>query len=113
MTQHWPERGRGSTAEAAPFDGLPASGVWCVAAAGPNSVHESFMPRLDDAQDKLETALTKLEEAVRGRSDSRPGLEAQRDEARARYERLRGETRAVSDQLDAAIARLRELIPSR
>ena len=70
------------------------------------------MPRLDDAQDKLETALTKLEEAVRGRSDSRPGLESQRDEARARYERLRGETRAASDQLDAAIARLRVLIPS-
>ena len=71
------------------------------------------MPRLDDAQDKLETALTKLEEVVRDRSDPRPRLEAQRDEARARYERLQGETRAVSDQLDAAIARLRALIPSR
>lgn len=71
------------------------------------------MPRLDDAQDKLETALTKLEEVVRARSDPRPELEAERDEARARYERLEGETRAVSGQLDAAIARLRALIPPR
>ncbi len=70
------------------------------------------MPRLDDAQNKLETALTRLEEALRDRPDPRPGLEAARDEARARYERLEGETRAVSDRLDAAIARLRALIPS-
>lgn len=71
------------------------------------------MPRLDDAQDQLETALTRLEEALRDRSDPRPELEAERDEARARYERLEGETRAVSDRLDAAIARLRALIPAR
>ena len=71
------------------------------------------MPRLDDAQDQLETALTRLEEVLRDRSDPRPGLEAERDEARARYERLEGETRAVSDRLDAAIARLRALIPTR
>ena len=71
------------------------------------------MPRLDDAQDQLETALTRLEEVLRDRSDPRPGLEAERDEARARYERLEGETRAVSDRLDAAIARLRALIPAR
>lgn len=71
------------------------------------------MPRLDDAQDQLETALTRLEEALRHRSDPRPELEAERDEARARYERLEGETRAVSDRLDAAIARLRALIPAR
>ena len=70
------------------------------------------MPRLDDAQDKLETALTRLEEALRDRSDPRLALEDARDEARARYERLEGETRAVSDRLDAAIARLRALIPS-
>lgn len=69
------------------------------------------MPRLDDAQDKLETALSRLEEALRDRPDRRPELEAARDEARARYERLEGETRAASDQLDAAIARLRALIP--
>lgn len=71
------------------------------------------MPRLDDAQDQLETALTRLEEALRDRADPRPGLEAERDRARARYERLEGETRAVSDRLDAAIARLRALIPAR
>lgn len=71
------------------------------------------MPRLDDAQDKLETALTRLEEALRDRSDPRPELEAERDRTRARYQRLEGETRAVSDQLDAAIARLRALIPAR
>ena len=70
------------------------------------------MPRLDDAQDKLETALARLEDALRDRSDPRPGLEAALDEARARHTRLEGETRAVSDQLDAAIARLRALIPS-
>ena len=71
------------------------------------------MPRLDDAQDQLETALTRLEEALRDRADPRPEPEAERDRARARYERLEGETRAVSDQLDAAIARLRALIPAR
>lgn len=71
------------------------------------------MARLDDAQDQLETALTRLEEILRDRSDPRPVLEAERDEARARYERLEGETRAVSDRLDAAIARLRALIPAR
>ena len=69
------------------------------------------MPRLDDAQDKLETALSRLEEALRDRPGPRAELEAARDEARARYERLEGETRAASDQLDAAIARLRALIP--
>lgn len=66
------------------------------------------MPRLDDAQDKLETALTKLEGALRDRS----GPEAELGEARARCARLEGETQAVSDQLDAAISRLRALIPS-
>ncbi len=70
------------------------------------------MPRLDDAQDKLETALARLEDALRDRADPRPELEAELDEARARHTRLEGETRAVSDQLDAAIARLRALIPS-
>lgn len=70
------------------------------------------MPRLDDAQDKLETALTRLEEALRDRPDPRPQLEAERDEARARHARLEGEARAASVQLDAAIARLRALIPS-
>ena len=69
------------------------------------------MPRLDDAQDQLETALTRLEEVLRDRSHPRPEPEA--EPARARYERLEGETRAVSDQLDAAIARLRALIPAR
>ena len=81
--------------------------------AGPPPVHGSFMPRLDDAQDKLETALTRLEEALRDRSAPQPALEAERDEARARCARLEGETRAVSDQLDAAISRLRALIPPR
>ena len=71
------------------------------------------MPRLDDAQDKLESALSRLEEALRDRPDPRPQLEAARDEARARYERLEVQARAASDQLDAAIARLRALIPSR
>ncbi len=71
------------------------------------------MPRLDDAQDRLEAALTRLEEVLRDRSDPQPALEAERDEARARCTRLEGETRAVSDQLDAAISRLRALIPSR
>lgn len=71
------------------------------------------MPRLDDAQEKLETALSKLENALRDRPDPRPGLEAERDEARARHTRLQGETREISDQLDAAIARLRALIPTR
>ena len=71
------------------------------------------MPRLDDAQKSLESALSKLEDALRDRADPRPGLEAERDEARARHTRLQGETREIADRLDAAIARLRALIPSR
>ena len=70
------------------------------------------MPRLDEAQDKLENALAKLEDALRSRSEVAPELEAELDQARARNARLEGETQAASEQLDAAISRLRALIPS-
>ena len=70
------------------------------------------MPRLDEAQDRLESALDRLEIALRARSGAEPRLEAELDESRARCTKLEGETRAVSDQLDAAISRLRALIPS-
>ena len=70
------------------------------------------MPRLDEAQDRLERALTGLEQALRGRAEAEPALAAERDEARARCTRLEGETEAVSEQLEAAISRLRTLIPS-
>ena len=70
------------------------------------------MPRLDESQDKLENALAKLEDALRDRSEADPELAAELDRARARCTRLEGETRAASEQLDAAIARLRALISS-
>ena len=80
--------------------------------AGPNPAHGLHMPRLDEAQDKLENALTKLESALRERSGAEPELEAELDQTRARCTKLEGETQAVSEQLDAAISRLRALIPS-
>ena len=70
------------------------------------------MPRLDEAQDRLESALAKLEDALRGRSEADPELVAALDRSRARCTRLEGETQAASEQLDAAISRLRALIPS-
>ena len=70
------------------------------------------MPRLDEAQDRLESALDRLETALRERAGAEPRLEAELGESRARCTRLEGETRAVSEQLDAAISRLRALIPS-
>ncbi len=70
------------------------------------------MPRLDEAQAKLESALDRLEHALRERSGAEPRLEAELGESRARCTKLEGETRAVSEQLDAAISRLRALIPS-
>ena len=70
------------------------------------------MPRLDEAQDKLESALAKLQDTLRERGEVEPRLEAELHRARARCTRLEGETRAISEQLDAAISRLRALIPS-
>ena len=70
------------------------------------------MLRLDEAQEKLESALTRLEEALRERAEAEPALKAALDESRTRHARLKGETEAVSEQLDAAISRLRTLIPS-
>ena len=69
------------------------------------------MPRLDEAQDKLESALAKLEDALRSRGKADPELEAELDRTRARCTRVEGETQAASEQLDAAISRLRALIP--
>jgi len=78
------------------------------------------MTRLDEAQERLARALTKLEKASSDRS-SRSGasgiaanaaLEGELAEARARYERLQGETRAVSDRLGKLIARVRNLLAS-
>ena len=74
------------------------------------------MTRLDEAQEKLARALTKLEKASRERQSSTgaatnaAALESELAEARGRYDRLQGEARGVSDRLDQTIARVRGLL---
>lgn len=74
------------------------------------------MTRIEEAQDKLTKALTRLEHAAREAASAGPAqspeLEAELAAMRARYARLEGEARAVSDRLDAAIERVRTLLAS-
>ena len=64
------------------------------------------MTRIDEAQEKLAKALARLEKAARGR----PALARELAEARARHDRLLGETRAVSERLDRTTERVRGLL---
>lgn len=76
------------------------------------------MTRLDEAHEKLARALTRLEKASSDRPSSRGGarepvnaaLEIELAEAKARYDQLRGEARAVSERLDQTIARVRGVL---
>ena len=74
------------------------------------------MTRLDEAQEKLSRALTRLEKASRERPPARtvadPAVEAELARMRDRHAALEGEAREVSERLDAAIARVRGLIES-
>ncbi len=64
------------------------------------------MTRLDEAQEKLTTALARLEAAMRGRS-SMAGELAQ---TKARHDSLLREARAVSERLERTTERVRGLL---
>lgn len=72
------------------------------------------MSRLEEAQQKLETALSKLDAAIDERlSDSAHeggGSEAALVAVRAEKDRLEGTTNAVATQLDRTIERLQKLL---
>ncbi len=73
------------------------------------------MSRLSEAQDRLEQALDRLERAS-GESDAARAaevaaeFEAEFEIVRARADALEDKTRIVSDRLDAAIGRVRNLL---
>ena len=69
------------------------------------------MSRLSEAQDRLEQALDRLERAS-GESDAVRAAEvaAEFEIVRARADALEDKTRIVSDRLDAAIGRVRNLL---
>ena len=80
-----------------------------------NDAPNRSMTRLDEAQERLARAIIKLEKASRTRPSSAGAAHAQADagelaEAKARYDRLRGQARAVSERLDQTIARVRGLL---
>ncbi len=77
------------------------------------------MTRLDEAQEKLARALTRLETASRDRPSiagaasaaaKAAALEGELAEAKSRYDRLHGEAFAVSERLDRTIERVRGLL---
>ena len=72
------------------------------------------MSRLEEAQQKLETALSKLDAAIDQRlSDSAReggGSEAELVAVRAEKDRLEDTTNAVATQLDRTIERLQKLL---
>ncbi len=72
------------------------------------------MSHLSDAQDRLERAFARLEEASVGRAMSdAPGDSAivgELDELRTRYAGLQDRTRTVSDRLDSAISRMKSVL---
>jgi hypothetical protein len=74
------------------------------------------MTRLSDAQARLERALSRLEQAsgntqTMGRPQDGGGDEAVTGDEfellRARYDKLHGVTRKISDRLDAAVGRMK------
>ena len=76
------------------------------------------MTRLDEAQDKLARALTKLEKASRDRPVGHAGADTAQTEAlardlqasRMRYDTLQAETRSAGERLDRTIERVRGLL---
>jgi len=72
-----------------------------------------FMSRLEEAQQRLETALARLEAAAGGAIDEAAGSESLRREAaaaRRRYDTLEAGTREVAKRLDAAIGRIHAIL---
>lgn len=70
------------------------------------------MAHLQDAQARLDKALTRLEKAATAPSDG-GDIEALKTElatARARGDTLEGRGREVSDRLDSAIGRIKSLL---
>jgi DNA repair ATPase RecN len=74
------------------------------------------MTRLSDAQDRLERALSRLEQASgKAQTATQLGDAAENGAAsadefellRARYDKLHGVTRKISDRLDAAVDRMK------
>lgn len=81
------------------------------------------MTRLSDAQDRLDRALSRLEQASGnlqtsgqlelGVGDNPAHAPAHADEfelLRARYDKLHGVTRKISDRLDAAVGRMKTVL---
>lgn len=64
------------------------------------------MPRLDDAQRRIDQALDRLEATTRARKEST----AQLARLRADHEALKQTTETVSARLDAAISRLKTVL---
>ena len=80
-----------------------------------------FMTRLSDAQDRLDRALSRLEQAsekvqASAQLDNGAGdnsVPADEFELlRARYDKLHGVTRKISDRLDAAVDRMKTALDS-
>ena len=74
------------------------------------------MSRLDEAQDRLEEALARLErvsgQRTRRVGESDAAQAAEFEVTRARCDALENKARIVSDRLDAAIGRVRSLLES-
>ncbi len=67
------------------------------------------MSRLSEAQDRLELALARLEQASGETDDTRA---AEFEAVQARCDALEDKARMVSERLDAAIGRVRTLVES-
>ena len=70
------------------------------------------MPRLDDAQRRIEQALDRLEATTQARKETGSGESAQLAKLRADHEALKETTEAVSARLDAVIGRLKAVLES-
>jgi DNA repair ATPase RecN len=74
-----------------------------------------FMTRLSDAQDRLDRALSRLEQASAQLDNGAGENSVPADEfelLRARYDKLHGVTRKISDRLDAAVDRMKTALDS-
>jgi chromosome segregation ATPase len=68
------------------------------------------MPSLEDATERLQKALQQLEDAAEGRCSSDEALHADLRAAKGDNVRLQSAIEAVSDRLDHAIARVKQLM---
>ncbi len=68
------------------------------------------MSRLNQAQDRLERALVRLEKVSTGPVAADPALAHELEELRQRHARLESHARTVSERLDSAINRMKSMV---